>query len=179
MSTPLALPKPEKRQPAPRRPLPRPTRPLSRSAKRPARRKKVRKLSARDVPKLKRKLWVLLREYVRAAWGATCFTCDKTELQGSDWHTAHFVNAGKSAAARFDPDNLRPCCYRCNVGLKGNLAEFSIRLLDQIGEAKFRALLARSRRSYKWTAPDLVELIEAIRRGPAAYECAFYSRFMP
>lgn len=160
----LSIPKPPRRSPKPR--------------KRIARKARVRKLSARDVPRLRRKLWTLLRGYVRTTWGARCFTCDKEPLVGSDWQTAHFVSAGKSAAVRFDPDNLRPCCYRCNCGLKGNLAEFAIRLLDQIGEAKFRALLARSRRLVKWTAPDLVELIEAAKRGPADYELAFTSRWL-
>jgi hypothetical protein len=103
-----------------------------------------------------------------------CFTCGAEGLAGSNWHTGHFVNAGKSLGVRYSPDNLRPQCMRCNLrapyGLGGNQAEYAIRLLDDIGEAKFRRLLVRSRVVLALTAPDARELIAALDRGPADYE---------
>ena len=62
---------------------------------------------------------------------------------------------------------------RAPYGLGGNQAEYAIRLLDDIGEAKFRRLMARSRVIANLTAPEARELIAALDRGPADYELAW------
>lgn len=147
--------------------------PLRRSSvpRRTARPRRKRKSS---VAALRRRLWDAVSRRIKETWGNTCFTCGATGLEGKNWHTAHFVNAGLSAAVRYDPDNLRPSCGRCNIWLRGNLAEYAIRLMDQIGEAKFRALLDRSRRLKQWKAHELEALISAAEKGGAEYEMAYY-----
>lgn len=149
--------------------IPRVRRPIQRST-RPARKKAPRKARKTTLAALKRKLWGLLKDYTRATWGNVCFTCGAEGLAGSNWHTSHFVNAGKSLAVRYAPDNLRPCCGKCNVWLRGNLAEYAVRLIDQIGGDKVRRLVRRARIVRPLTAPEARELIAAAERSGADYE---------
>ena len=55
-----------------------------------------------------------------------CYTCDKVfnvkEIQCGHYISRVYTNL------RWAEENCRPQCYRCNVLLKGNLDEFSIRL---------------------------------------------------
>lgn len=158
-------PKPAKRGPKPRRRIPR--------VRRPRRQRKS------SLAKLKRRLWELIRAYVAVTWGDGCFTCPARELKGGNRHTGHFINAGKSLAVRYCPDNLRTQCGRCNVWLRGNLAEYAIRLLDQIGEEKFRTLLRRSHVVVSLKASDVREMIAALERGGADYELYWEQTFGP
>ena len=158
-------PRPEKRARKPRKPIRRGNRPRRQRKSSPA--------------ALKRKLWGLLRAYVADAWGDRCFTCGAGPLEGINRHTGHFINAGKSLAVRYAPDNLRTQCGRCNVWQRGNIAEFSLRLLDQIGEEKLRTLLRRSRVIVSLKASDVREMIEALERGGADYELYWEQTFGP
>lgn len=172
----LKFEKPEKRGPKPPKrikrggPIARSSNPIKRG-KRPARQRKT------PLAKLKRILWERVKLYVRETHGNTCYTCGAKDLAGSNWHTCHFINAGSSSMVRYDPDNLRPGCYRCNVSLRGNIALYAIRLLDEIGEAKWRSLLARSKVIKQWTRPDIEEMIAALDKGAADYELLYATKY--
>lgn len=148
--------------------LPRPAR-ESRAPK-PLRRGRPRRQRKSSLAALKRRLWQLLRRYVAETWGDHCFTCGAGPLAGANRHTGHFVNAGKSLAVRYAPDNLRTQCGRCNVWLRGNLAEYAVRLSDQIGEAKFRTLVCRSRVIVRLSTSDVRDMIAALENSGADYE---------
>ena len=141
--------------------------------------KQPRKQRKTTLAGLKRKLWDRCRQMTRDTWGPTCFTCGAAGLEGGNWQAAHFVNAGKSLAVRYCLENLRPGCYRCNISLRGNLAEYAVRLLDQIGEAKFRRLIRWSRVKVQLRAPEVRELIAAADRGVADYELHWEQTFGP
>jgi len=172
----MNIPKPVREARAPK--------PLRRSSKRIARGKRPRQKRKSGLAKLKDRLWELFRQYVYStSWEpfvkVRCFTCDAPNLEGSNCQAGHFVNAGKSLAVRYAPDNVRPQCFRCNISLKGNGAEFAVRLLDQIGEPKFRVLLQRSRVIVSLKASDLHEMIAALERGGADYELYWEQTFGP
>jgi hypothetical protein len=78
---------------------------------------------------LKKKLWEQCKRIIRGKYGNTCFTCGKTGLEGSNWHTGHFITSSVcSAEVRYALDNLRPQCYQCNVNLSGNWLAYERRL---------------------------------------------------
>lgn len=83
-----------------------------------------------DLAKLKVKLWKLCREIQIARYGRTCYTCGAKDLQGSNCHLGHFIPSSVcSTEMRYDLDNLKPCCYHCNINLSGNWIEYEKHLI--------------------------------------------------
>ena len=132
--------------------------------KRPARERKT------PLAKLKRQLWEKVKQYIRKTHGNVCYTCGIGDLAGSNWQTAHYVNAGLSAMTYYDPDNLRPCCYRCNHWLHGNIAFYAKHLREEIGNEKVDQLLQRSKIIKNWKRHEIEGLIAALDKGGADYE---------
>jgi hypothetical protein len=88
-------------------------------------RKKKRINRSTGVKTLKNKLWELCKRIIRLLYGNTCYTCGRTGLSGSQWHTGHFLPSSTCGIfLRFDLRNLRPQCYYCNINLGGNGAAF-------------------------------------------------------
>ena len=165
-----------------RQPIARSTKPIKRGrpivkGRRPARSKKpIAKRRKGNLTKLKDKLWDLFALYVKDRDERKCFTCDTEGLQGSNCHAGHLVTRGRSSTL-FSPANVFVQDYRCNIQLKGNGAEFTFRYIDRFGEAKFRVLMAKSREIKRWTEPELVDLIAAIKKGGAEYEMLYAERY--
>ena len=58
--------------------------------------------------KAKMALWEHCKRITRAKYGNTCYTCGKTGLEGSGWHTGHFISSSIcSVHLRYHLDNLR------------------------------------------------------------------------
>lgn len=109
--------------------------------KRPTKRRKKS-----DLQKLKAQLWTLCREITRKRYGNTCYTCGKTGLEGGNWQTGHFIpNSICTVEMRYSLDNLRPCCYHCNINLSGNWVAYEERLNEEKGE-KFAEFLKKENR---------------------------------
>ena len=71
--------------------------------------------------KAKIALWEHCKRITRAKYGNVCYTCGKTDLAGSGWHTGHYISSSIcSAFMRYNLDNLRPQCYNCNINKSGN-----------------------------------------------------------
>ena len=85
--------------------------------------------------KVQDELWELCKQIIRLMYGNTCFTCGKTGLTGSGWHTAHLIPRSTCGAfLKYDLRNLRPCCYHCNINLGGNGAIFYRRMVETEGQ---------------------------------------------
>jgi 5-methylcytosine-specific restriction endonuclease McrA len=85
---------------------------------------------------LKTKLWELCKRACREQYGNTCYTCGKTGLEGSGWHTGHFIPSSTCGASlRYDLRNLRPQCYNCNINAGGQGAIFYKRMVEREGQA--------------------------------------------
>lgn len=94
-----------------------------------SRSKGLNKVRKDSVTKLKKKLWQLCREIIFIKHGSDCYTCSSTSLSGSNRHLGHFISSSIcSGELRFDLDNLRPQCYRCNIHLSGNWIAYEIHL---------------------------------------------------
>ncbi len=79
--------------------------------------------------KLKDQLWKLCREIQIEKYGRTCYTCDRTNLEGINCQLGHFIPSSVcSTEIRYSLDNLRPQCYHCNINLSGNWIEYEKRL---------------------------------------------------
>src|SRR5437588_614638 len=97
--------------------------PLERSTKRPAKSRKD------TVGKLKIKLWQLCRAIIFKRYGNDCYPCGAVALIGGNLHLGHFIPSSVcSAELRYDLDNLRPSCYRCNIHLSGNWPAYEAHL---------------------------------------------------
>lgn len=95
---------------------------------------KLKKTSKQSISVVQRKLWELCKVIIRKKYGNTCYTCNKTGLEGSNWHTGHFLpKASCGAFLKYDLRNLRPQCYNCNINLGGNGAEFYRKMVNELG----------------------------------------------
>lgn len=121
--------------------------------------KKLEKLKTKkSISKLKEELWEVTSRIVRLTWNS-CYTCKKY-LEFKDRSAGHFWTKGGHSSVKFDFDNLRVQCVTCNNWKSGNLAEYAVRLRDEIGEERFRALNVKAHISIKPTREWLEEEIK-------------------
>lgn len=142
-----------------------------------ARTKPVPKLSQKMVPALKRKLWKLVSAYIRRRETNDCFSCKKGGLEGSGWHAGHLFPAGSHNIIRFEPKNIHSQCFRCNINLRGNGAAYASAFIERYGIDEFNRLSALSRIQKKWLAYELQDLIDAIQKSDADYECLYAEKY--
>lgn len=91
----------------------------------------LRKKSKTPLTKLKDQLWQLCRAIIFKRYGNDCYCCGATGLAGSNRHLGHFIPSSVcSTELRYSLDNLRPCCYRCNIHLSGNWPAFEAHLIS-------------------------------------------------
>jgi len=141
----------------PRKPLKRGTSQLKRSGfktqKMTSNKKKVKKPTKPKKTKittLKKRLWEECKRITRlryqhhdGTWN--CFTCDNNLDEPAKAQTGHFIPSSVcSVEMRYDLDNLRVQCYRCNINLSGNWIEYEKRLNKEKGEGFTEKLKARN-----------------------------------
>lgn len=124
---------------------------------------------------LKKKLWARFAAYVKERDGGVCFTCG-SRPQGAACQAGHFVSRAKQATL-FDPKNCHVQCVKCNVFLKGNVAEYARRFLERYGREEFDALMARSDRFRQWKVYELQELLDALEE-PARFESLYAEKYV-
>lgn len=103
-------------------------------SRQPLKRTKLKRKSKSPIVKVQDELWEICKQIIRTKYGNTCFTCDRSGLAGSQWHTGHFIPKSVCGAyLKYDLRNLRPQCYRCNIDLSGNGSEFYRRMVIKEG----------------------------------------------
>ena len=90
--------------------------------------KTTKKYLAKSAKSWKKKAWEKFSELVRRKANGVCFTC----LKKGDWkemHAGHFIHS------RLDLDerNVRCQCPHCNTFLHGNLGNYALHLMEEIG----------------------------------------------
>lgn len=104
-------------------------------------RTKLKKKSKVPISRLKNKLWELCRQIQIKKYGSICFTCGN-HCEGSSRHLGHFIPSSVGGVLlRYNLDNLRIQCYRCNMFLSGNWPAYSENLRREIGDERVEALL--------------------------------------
>lgn len=100
------------------------------------------------------KLDQLFSQYIRSRAGWKCERCGtQYKPPTSALHCSHFWGRS-NMKVRYDPDNANAHCYGCHQYLGSRPVEFHEWKLDQLGEAKFKALNQRA----NWPTKQKVDL---------------------
>ena len=113
--------------------------------------------------KLKTKAWSLFSQYIRRKYSdklgnCECFTCGIVK-PWKEMQCGHGIS-GRGNFVLFLEEVCRPQCYGCNVGRGGNYEVFIPKLIDLYTKEQYEAWVAESRRPFKRTRADYLELIE-------------------
>ena len=95
----------------------------------PIKRKKRSRSKKPSIRLLKSKLWNECKRIIRARHGNVCYSCGAQGLEGSNWQTGHFIASSCcSTHMRYNLNNLRPQCMRCNIHMSGNWVPYEAHL---------------------------------------------------
>ncbi len=117
------------------------------------------KLSLKLVKELDRVFSIYIRQKYADMYGFTeCYTCG-TKLYWSELQCGHYYSR-KYYSTRWDEDNCRPQCYKCNMLLRGNLNAYTKNLFLELGEQKYNELTENSKTFYKLDVKELEKKIK-------------------
>lgn len=96
---------------------------------------KISQKSKLSISKIQRQIWEECKRIIRRDYGNVCYTCGKSGLEGSNWHTGHlWAKASLGAYLKYDLRVLRPQCYFCNINCGGQGAVFYRKMLEEKGK---------------------------------------------
>tara|TARA_R110000868_G_scaffold161129_4_gene391085 strand:+ start:189 stop:716 length:528 start_codon:yes stop_codon:yes gene_type:complete len=93
--------------------------------------------------------------------GNVCISCEKKPLKTN---AGHFYNANNHWNVRFNELNVHLQCEHCNTYLSGNLINYRENLLKKIGEEEFHLLSVEAKKTRKFTAQELKEIIATYKQ---------------
>lgn len=120
-------------------------------------------------PYLEKKLWKIFSEYIRRSHAnefgvVKCFTCETTG-HWKEFDAGHFIKVSFKGL-KFNENNVKPQCTKCNRFLGGNEGEFAYRLNNEIQEGLADELTEIKHdemahpENYKVTSEELITKIE-------------------
>jgi hypothetical protein len=120
------------------------------------------------LPKLKAKALDLFAKVVKLRAYRNdklfCYTCGKPlQLNTVDCQCGHYLSRGAYSGLTFHPNNSRPQCRKCNYFLNGNLIEYRIRLIAELGEKAVLDLESRRHEPLKLSRSDYEKMIEMFK----------------
>lgn len=89
----------------------------------------------------------------------TCYTCG-VRIPWKQAHCCHFWKR-RRFNTRWDLENLRAGCPRCNVTLNGNYEVYLPKLRKELGEEKYWELSRRAHSTQKVTTLEMRELLDS------------------
>ena len=112
------------------------------------------------------KAWGLMSRYIRLKWAddngnVVCYTCNEVHHYKDQMECGHFWHD----RIDFCEDNLKPQCTSCNrFRADKAMAVYSARLLDDLGEAKFKELrLYANTKGNGYSVAELREIIADLK----------------
>lgn len=81
-----------------------------------------------------------------------CVTCG-VKLHYKEVHSGHFAHS-----LNFVEDNQHPQCPRCNKHLSGNLAKYTLYMIDKYGRERVDELLREKMKPHKYGIPALRDM---------------------
>jgi hypothetical protein len=103
----------------------------------------------------------IFNQYINARdKGKPCISCD---CKVENPNASHFFSVGSSPELRFNELNVHTSCIHCNLHKHGNIAEYSIRLPNRIGQENYDLLLSLRNKPRKYTIEELKDLIKEYR----------------
>ena len=116
----------------------------------------LRKRSKRPIARLKAEADRVFSIWIRKRDDNVCYTCgNRFEML----QAGHFISRTRSAT-RFDEMNVHAQCVGCNVWKRGNVGLYSLRLIRDYGQKKFRELLETGEKIHQFTEKELEAIIE-------------------
>ena len=120
---------------------------------------KKRKLSA-----VKRDAWGWLSKCIRLSESActgygSCVTCG----HGAHWselQAGHFVARAQGNLATFDVRNIHSQCFRCNMNLGGNGAEYYPWMVGKYGKSVVEEIRQLAGKTIKYTQWDYAQMAD-------------------
>lgn len=126
--------------------------------------KKAKKPKVKSISKLMREADRLFSIKVREKGAQNdtnhCFTCGNGFLI-RHLQCGHYISRAVKCL-RWEKNNCRPQCVGCNIFKKGNIIEFRINLVEDIGDVKVEEMESRRKESFKLTRPYLENLIKEL-----------------
>jgi len=132
--------------------------------------KMLKKPVKKSLTKVKKKFWVFFSIYIRMRDGlrttgstewALCITCGK-RYHFKLLQAGHFI-PGRHSANLFSEKGTHAQCYNCNINLKGNTLEYRRKIIELYGEGADVELEEIAKQVYKYTVPEIEELIETYK----------------
>jgi len=103
---------------------------------------KDRKANVKSLSDWLGELQVIFNKYVRLRDAhLPCICCGIPANSDCQWHAAHYFSRGHSAFLRFNLWNVHKSCAQCNSYKSGNIGDYTPRLLDKIGAARYEYLV--------------------------------------
>ena len=102
---------------------------------------------------LHKKCWKLMSDKVRERDRYKCFTCGKVG-EPKKMHAGHFMHSSQD----FDERNIHCQCFTCNHMLSGNLAEYTIKMIELYGIDVVNELRGKKHLPHKYTIKELNEI---------------------
>ena len=118
----------------------------------------LKKTSSQKKAIAKRRAWAEFSKFIRDRDKNICFTCGGTATQAG-----HFIHNVSMLALQFDERNVHAQCSYCNLYLHGNLAEYTLRIIDKYGREAVDELFERKKNrdsAPKMMLKDYEELYE-------------------
>ena len=109
--------------------------------------------------KIVKKLDIIFSQYIRLKYAdkrgmVKCWTCGR-EYFWKNIQNGHFQSR-RSYATRWEEDNCRPQCLKCNMFDQGRQYEFGLKL----GEELAQEMHIKSKQIVKFTSDELIEKID-------------------
>src|SRR3990167_11105349 len=98
--------------------------------------------------------WKLMSNLVRKEENFICFTCG---VKGDKYnmHAGHFQHSSQD----FIRENVHCQCIRCNHFLSGNLAVYTVKMIEQYGIEKVKELIRNKHIPHRYTVKELNEVL--------------------
>lgn len=71
----------------------------------------------------------------------------------------HFISRS-SSTLRYSEENCRPQCIGCNVFKHGNYIEYTMRMIQEIGEDGVEKLKSDGKELHQFTEKELQEIVD-------------------
>lgn len=127
---------------------------------------KVVKKKVVPIGKLRKKLWQVFSEYIRAEaadnqGNCKCVTCDKVmKWKGDGLNVGHFLPQKLNPILIFNPLNVAPQCARCNMSGEGEQWLFGLYIIKTHGQATLDGLFKLKGVPFKFTHDWVEEKLE-------------------
>jgi len=119
-------------------------------------------MKKQTLSKSKKKAWTETSRAIRYAHAydgdnCTCVTCGLTK-HWKEQQAGHFIPRAQGNALYFEARNIHPQCYRCNINLGGNGAEYYPYMVERYGQGMIDILKEKQQTIVKFSIDDYNEM---------------------